>query len=106
MVKKTITQLKRELENLKRKDKIKTSKLNKALRDDQEAKELEKEIKELKRSPFYRKLRTLSKKNLSKKELDRRREQFQKGGKAAGSSAKAIWGALGKVVNKLDKISV
>lgn len=99
MVKKTITQLKRELENLKRKDKIKTSKLNKALRDDQEAKELEKEIRELKRSPFYRKLRTLSKNKPTK-------AQLQTQGKKAGGAAKSMWKTLGKVVNKLDKIKV
>ena len=99
MVKKTTAQLKREIKKLKGEDRKKRVKINKSMKEIEEKKELEKELKELKRSPAYKKIRSFSKKKLTK-------EQLEKRGKEATKAAKTLWRTAGKIVHKLDKISI
>ena len=84
---------------MKIKDKINSIKLKKANLESREQDALEKELKDLKRSPFMKKVRKLSKKKMTKEEMKRH-------GKGAANVAKSAWNVMGKLVNKLDKIKL
>lgn len=106
MAKKTFSQLRKEIQALKKRDAIKQKIILKKQKEIMERKKLEKELKELKRSPIYKKLKGLSKKRLTAKQ----KANIKKGGKKAVTSAaqatKSTWKTLGKIVNKLDKINI
>lgn len=99
MAKKTLAQLKKEIASLKKKNKVKDKQVAKAMHEKKEVEKAERELKELKRSPAMRRLKKFSKQNLTK-------DKFKKGGAATKKTFKSIWGAAGKLVNKLDKIEL
>ena len=96
---KSLAQLRKEVEKLKRDNSKKKALLNKQKKEALEIKQLKAEIKKFKRSPSITKLKKVAKKELSATQLKKR-------GKATVKGAKATYKFLGKVVNKLDKINI
>ena len=94
MVRKTNAQLRREIAALKKIDKVKEVKLRKSAEEEREKRELENELKELRRSDAYKKLRSFSRAKLNK-------EKIMAGGKASVGTAKTVYKTIGIVVNRL-----
>ena len=100
MVKKSLAQLKKELALAKKKNMKTSIKLMKARKESMEIRKVKSELSELKRSPFLKKVRRLKKNGLTTVE----KKKLLDTGKKASNTAKRGWSALGKIVNRLDKL--
>lgn len=102
---KSLSELKKELSQLKAKNKKQAAKLKATKKIESEINKVRRELKKASRSPFVKELHRFKDKKLTKEEAIKFGRESAKVGKQVLKAGKKGWNMLGKIAAHLDKMN-